>query len=113
MGTAGAPSDCAGGHFWGNVVDNHDNTYTVPSYGHDGQARRGIQAVITRSGGGIYQNAMFAGNSSGDPNYHMGFGGTGTQADAVSGDIFSGCSLCFVGNSTILRVPRPRGSFLV
>jgi hypothetical protein len=113
MGTAGAPSDFAGGHFWGNVVDNHDNTYTVTSYGHDGQARRGIQAVITRSGGGIYQNAMFAGNSSGDPNYHMGFGGFGAQADAVTGDIYSGGGLAFVGTSTILGTPRAHGSITV
>jgi hypothetical protein len=43
-----------------------------------------MEAVVKRASDGICSNAVFAGNSSGNSAYQMGFGGTGTQADQIS-----------------------------
>ena len=107
------------GGYWGNAVQNADKSWTITSVGRMGNAQRALQVVITPQTGGIYDNAVFAGNSGGDPAYVMKFGGTKTQADKISGNVYSGANVSFSGNATIDGTPRaltsvtaPAGSIL-
>ncbi len=53
----------------------------------------------------IYVLALYAGNSSGDTNYILKVGGTGTGADFVKGDVYSGNNLELSGTAK-LRLPE-------
>ena len=64
---------------------------------------RGVEAVIRAPRERLYANALFAGNSSGDPNYDLKFGGTGAQADHVNGNVYSGGNISIAGTATHRR----------
>jgi hypothetical protein len=112
MGDSANQTSFADGGFWGDVVDNGNSTFTIHSYGRSGIARRGVEVTVRRSNGGVFQNAIFAGNSSGDPNYSMHFGGRNAQADRVTGSIYSGGNIDFAGDSRIDGVPRASGDVI-
>jgi hypothetical protein len=59
----------------------------------------------SRSIHALYAHALFAGNSSASTNYSLDIGGTGTSADFVSGDVYSGNKITRTGNS-LLRLPE-------
>ena len=59
------------------------------------------ETIVSGSTGGIFWNAVFAGNSQADPNYNMPFGGTGTQGDQIVGDVYSGNNLSITGSASI------------
>ncbi len=68
------------------------------------------QSEITRVAGSnsvhaLYAHAIFAGNSSGLSNYVLQIGGTGTGADFVRGDAYSGNKIELTGAAT-LRHPE-------
>ncbi|MBK7643859.1 MAG: pilus assembly PilX N-terminal domain-containing protein [Planctomycetes bacterium] len=109
LGSVGAPSAFASGGFWGGAVQNLDKSWTITSVGTTGLARRALEVTLTPQSGGIYDNALFAGNSSGDPSYVMKFGGTKTSADKISGNIYSGQNVVFNGDATIDGTPRALG----
>lgn len=108
LGSADAPRELGQVRTWGSVVaDPDDDTlFTITAVGECGIARRALEVVVVAERGGIYDNAIFAGNDGEDPLYTMKFGGTGKQADVVIGDVYSGGSLTFNGGSTIEGVPR-------
>ena len=91
FGTAAAPVDFGDTGFWGTSVDNGDGTQTITSFGTAEGVTRGLQVVMTSSGGSApFTNALFAGNSSLDPNYTLEFGGCGAEADQINGSVYSG-----------------------
>jgi hypothetical protein len=106
LGTQDAPTILGDGSYWGTVVDSGSGTWTVTSIGRCGTVERAVQAVISAPAGGIYDNAIFAGNSSNDATYEMKFNGTGTAADRVNGDMYSGNSIRFAGDARIDGIPR-------
>jgi hypothetical protein len=53
----------------------------------------------------LYAHALFAGNSGGSTNYTLQVGGTGTSADFVKGDAYSGKNISLSGDSR-LRLPE-------
>jgi hypothetical protein len=71
---------------------------------HAGITRR-LEIILTHTAGGVYWNAVFAGNKSGDP-YNLMFGGpaanTGLPADVVWGDIYSGGSFQSTGGAQMV-----------
>lgn len=101
VGTYENPMSLHGGSYWVDVVDNMDGTFTATSFGSANGATRAIEVVITESGGGVFANALFAGNSSEDPTYALELSGNGDQADSVTGDIFSGGDVDIQGDATI------------
>ena len=110
LGSQGHGIGFGGGGYWGNALHNADGTWTITSVGNTGRARRALEVVLTPISGGIYDNAVFAGNSSGDASYAMRFGGTGTHADKVTGNIYSGQDAVFSGTATIDGTPRTLGT---
>ncbi|MBK7877601.1 MAG: pilus assembly PilX N-terminal domain-containing protein [Planctomycetes bacterium] len=110
LGTEASPTTFGGGAYWGTAVNN-SGTWTITSVGRKGNVTRAVQAVIAAPSGGVYDNAIFAGNSSNNPAYTMNFGGTGSQADRVVGDMYSGNSITFTGTATVDGIPRAFRSF--
>jgi hypothetical protein len=108
--TAGAPADIgtqllprnfSGGNFWCRVVDNGDDTMTVTSFGSRDTQARTLEAVMRKNEEGVFANAVFAGNSSGDPLYDLKFGGLGIQADDIGGNVYSGGNGLIEGDATV------------
>ncbi|MEN8150097.1 MAG: hypothetical protein ABFS86_09750 [Planctomycetota bacterium] len=95
-----APLPYGPGLYRATSVDNGDTTWTITSTGIVQGRRRTIRADVHELQG-VYYHAMFAGNSSGDPTYVLELGGTGTQADQVVGDIYSGNDVALLDGSTV------------
>ncbi len=93
LGSAGDPVVSSGGRYWVEVVDNGDSTLTLTSHARAGMQQKAIEVVVERQEEGVYQNGIFAGNSSGDPSYVLDLSGVAVQADKVYGDIYSGGSV--------------------
>jgi hypothetical protein len=101
VGAADAPIAFSGGSYWARVIDNGDQTYTVTSTGSLRGTDQAIQAVVGPVTGGIFNNAIFAGNEDEDPLYELDLGGFGAQADMVDGDIFSGGDVVIAGDASV------------
>ncbi len=100
-GTIDDPVEFSGGGYWCSVVDNGDQTMTVTSFGVRNGHVRGVEAVMRDSSEGVFNSAVFAGNSSGDPLYDMKFGGLGGQADDIEGNVYSGGNVKIVGDAAV------------
>ncbi len=110
LGDAANPLPFGGGSYWATVTDNPDGTFTVVSSGNAGTEDSAVEAVLGPVGGGVFDNAVFAGNSSGDPAYALEFGGLALQADYVQGDVYSGNDVDVTGNATIDGIVRASGN---
>lgn len=110
FGSYKAPLAFGGGAYWTTAVDNGDGTFTVQSFaGHNGRDV-GLEAVLVGQTEGVYSSALFAGNSSADPLYDLSFGGTGTSADLVAGNVYSGGNVVVKGDATITGDIRAAGT---
>ncbi len=110
VGAVGAPMAFGGGDHWVTSVNNGDNTATVTAWGRVGGALRCTQAMLETSGAGIYDYALFAGNSSGDPGYDMRFSGGGTSADSVNGNVYSGGNVVIAADARVNGEVRANGT---
>jgi hypothetical protein len=100
-GNVDAPTAFGEGGYWNTVVANADETWTVTSFAQVAAHERGVEAVLSRNVNEIYNSALFAGNTSGDPLYDMEFGGKGVQADDINGNIYSGGNITINGEASI------------
>jgi len=111
LGTSTNPVPFSNGSYWGTaVVDTVEHTTTITSYGTSQGKTRGLEAVVKRTGDGIYANALFAGNSSGSAGYEMQFGGRGAQGDVVNGNVYSGGNILIRDAAAINGVARATGT---
>lgn len=110
LGDAANQIPFSSGRYWGTSVDNGDNTFTIRSFGTTHNQSRGLEAVLLRQSESIYSSALFAGNSSGDPNYVMPFGGNGSQGDVVNGNVYSGGSIVRTGSASLNGAVRATGT---
>jgi hypothetical protein len=108
-GANGAAS-FSGGIHWGTMVLNADGSVTITSAGASQGQQRAVEAVIVAPAGGIFSNALFAGNSDDDPNYDLDFGGLGGQADEINGDVYSGGNVVVGGDADVNGTARAKGS---
>lgn len=81
-----------------------DNYIRMRVYGTYNGVTRKVEVLVSRAAGGAFWNAVYAGNSSNDPNYTLGFNGTAAapQNDQVTGDMYSGRNFSATG-STVLQ----------
>jgi hypothetical protein len=100
-GTRAAPVLTQSGGFWARIQDNGDDTYTVVSTGEVNGATRSIEGVLRHVGGSVFDHAVFAGNTSGDPDYTLRFGGAGSQRDEVRGNVFSAGDVLVDGDARV------------
>jgi hypothetical protein len=74
--------------------------------GHEAEVRAAVSlGAGNRSIHALYAHALFAGDSIGATNYVLQVGGTGSGADFVQGDSYSGGSIALSGDSK-LRLPE-------
>ena len=105
-----APGLLNGGSYWADIADNGDESYTITATGEANRVRKSIEAVIQRAAMPLFTNALFAGNSSEDPNYTLSFSGQGGQGDEVIGDVYSGGDLLVTDDASIDGTGRASGS---
>ena len=110
FGTEDAPVELQAGTYWTDASYDGDSTVTVQSFGAAGGRARGVEVVLVRNINPIYNNAIFAGNSDGDPAYDLTFGGKGDQADQIWGDVYSGGNAIVDGQAKIYDDLRTNGS---
>jgi hypothetical protein len=102
IGTSDDPQPFGGGSYWVAVdADDDAGICTVSSFADVRGEREGMEALLTRGGLDIYDHALFAGNSSGDPLYDLKLGGSGVQADQVVGDVYSGGGVAVTGDADV------------
>ncbi|MEO0650719.1 MAG: hypothetical protein AAFZ65_08575 [Planctomycetota bacterium] len=102
LGTEQQPMAVSGGGYVSTIVDNGDDSYTLRVTGTVSGHRRTLEGRLDPGGDSAFQHAIFAGNSSGDPNYAFSLGGTGNSADQISGDIYSGGGIEITGDAELL-----------
>ena len=100
IGTPDDPERMSGDH-WANISSNSDDTYTIMATGSVGNSVRTIEIVAEPIPPGPFEHSMFAGNFSGDPAYGLRLGGYGSQADQITGNIYSGGDVVFEGHASI------------
>ena len=88
------------------TVDNsfEQNFYRIEVEGTYTNITRRLEIVLSRTAGGAFWNAIFAGNSAGDPNYDFYLGGSNkNQFDLIQGDIYTGGGLTTEGYAQLLN----------
>ncbi len=110
VGTHEAPRTLNGGTFWVEIEGNGDGTWTVTSHGEANGSVRSLVAVVDTLATPVFDNALFAGNSSGDPLYALTLGGLGVQGDEVTGDMYSGGDTALNNDTTVEGTVRALGS---
>jgi len=100
-GCKAAPIVLQAGRTWATIQDNGDDTYTVVSTGSVSGSVRSIEGVLQRIGSSIFDHAVFAGNTSGDPDYTLEFGGVGGQRDEIEGNVFSAGDIEVTGDASL------------
>ncbi len=68
---------------------------------YSGVTRR-LEILLSRSAGGVFWNAVFAGNSSGSA-YSLLFNGGSSGGDVIKGDVYSGGDVWAQGNAQLLN----------
>ena len=110
FGTSTAPVDLGKGGFWGTSADNGNGTFTIRAFGTSAGKSRGVEAILVESVSSIFSNALFAGNSSGDPTYSLDFGGCADQADDIRGPVYSGNDVGISCDANIAGAIRAQGT---
>jgi hypothetical protein len=89
------------------VTNGQDVLRSVGIYRqHNVQVEAGVSlGAGSRSIHALYAHALFAGNSGGSTDYSLRVGGTGSGADFVSGDTYSGNHIELTGDA-MLRMPE-------
>jgi len=100
-GTPEDPIELQGGSCWASIQDNGDDTYTVVATGLANGSARSIEGVLQHVGNSAFDHAVFAGNTSQDPDYTLRFGGKGTQGDRIEGNIFSAGDIEVTGDAAV------------
>ena len=110
VATANAPSSFGEGAYYVTVINNGDTTFTIDSTGLVGGESRRLRCVARDLTQSVFNHAMFAGNEDGDATYALELSGTGTQADNVGGDIFSGGDIAISQDAVASGILRATGT---
>ena len=108
FGSATNPVAMGAGAYWTRATKNADQTIDVVANGVYGGGTRAVHLTLLGAPT-LFDNAIFAGNSSKDPNYKIHFGGKLAQGDQVTGDIFSGGDVEFVEDAKLTGTARASG----
>lgn len=106
IGSSDDPVAFSGGRYWVEVEREADAIFSLTSLGRVGLQEKAIEVVVQQQVDGVFRNAIFAGNSSGDPDYTLDLGGRLGQADQVDGDVYSGGSVGVHGDAEVFGTIR-------
>jgi len=110
LGTHGAPMPLANSSYYSEIVELGDGFFQILATGMSGGAECRVEVIVQRAESPVYDNALFAGNSSGDPNYTLELGGRNAQADSITGDIYSGGDIDITGDAQVNGSIRSGGT---
>jgi hypothetical protein len=106
IGSYKAPEEVSGGRYWVDLSANGGAIYTLTAHARAGLQEKAVEVVVEELVSGVFRNGIFAGNDSGDPDYVLELGGTGSQADLVDGDVYSGGSVKVTGGAKVTGTIR-------
>ncbi len=110
VGAPDAQLAFGGGTYWVDVADDGEGTFTLRATGRVHGIEQSLEATVREiTQGGVFHNALFAGNSSNDPGYALELGGVNAQADLVKGDVYSGGDVEVSGTASSTGVVRAQG----
>jgi hypothetical protein len=88
----------------GSKYKGSDSYTLIEVEGQVGSQRRYIEVILSKDPGGVFWNAVFAGNSSGSDDYVLSFGSDANNKDIIKGDVYSGGKVDQNGDAQILPV---------
>jgi len=97
----GDPHAFGGGTYSVAVDDTVEGQLIVRSSADVRGEQETLEALLTGGGEDIYDHALFAGNSGGDPLYKLKLGGKKAQGDFVRGDVYSGGGITVTGDAKV------------
>ena len=101
LGTDVALAGESNNAYFTSITENVDGSYTIQATGRSGAEARSIEVLARPYPPSPFEHAMYAGNLSGDATYDLELGGTGSQADTVVGDLYSGGDLTLADDATV------------
>ena len=101
LGTEANPRALGGSTYWVTIDPVTDELYRLTATGNHRGSERTIETIVRAQSESVFHHAVFAGNTSDDPSYTLTFGGTGTQADRITGDVFVSGDLDITGDSKV------------
>jgi hypothetical protein len=110
IGSSSSPIAFGGGGYWAEGSESGEGLFTLRATGSYGSETERLEVVLATGNGGIFANAVFAGNSSGDPTYSLDLGGMRDEADYIVGDIYSGGDIGLSGDAAVLGNSRALGT---
>jgi hypothetical protein len=111
LGDRDHPVASPGGGYWVHIdtVDPAERIYRLTSRGASAKGSVAVEAIVRPSVAAVYRNAVFAGNSSGDPDYVLSFSGGGSRGDRIEGDVYCGRHVAVSGGASVQGHMRARG----
>ncbi|MCA9320902.1 MAG: hypothetical protein KDB53_09215 [Planctomycetes bacterium] len=109
LGSEQNPVPFGDGGFWVQAEQTATDTYTIVSVCELHGGRRAVEVVVRRTTD-PFKRVIYAGNGASDPTYSLVFGGSGTSADEVIGDIYSGGDIDFAGNASLTGTAKSSGT---
>ena len=85
-----------------NYGDGSGKFWLLEVEGKAGSQSRRLEVILSKDPGGVFWNAIFAGNASGSDDYSLGFSSGGTNRDIIKGDVYSGGKVTQSGGAQIL-----------
>ncbi|MEQ1892708.1 MAG: polymer-forming cytoskeletal protein [Planctomycetota bacterium] len=111
LGTQEAPLPFGGGSVYVEAeTDDTAGLVTLRSYSQVRGESEALEALLAGAGSDIYDHALFAGNTSGSTTYQLKLGGSGVQADKVTGDVYSGGGVTVSGTASVDGTIRADGT---
>lgn len=110
IASAGSALRSGPGEYWTTCTSPVTNRFTVTSYGRVGGDVRTMRAEIRENVPSLFYHALYAGNGGHDASYSLTVGGTGTRADEVDGDVYSGGNFTRSGDAAITGTVQATGT---
>lgn len=110
IANSAAPVRSGPGEYWTTCTSPGPNRFTITSYGRVGSDVRTMRAEVRENVPTLFHHALYAGNGGHDPSYTLALGGTGTKADQVDGDVYSGGNLTVSGNAAVTGTVQAAGT---
>jgi hypothetical protein len=108
LGTGADPVSFGPGEYRVWASEDEEGRTVLTSVGTVAGASRALMMVLEKSAG-AFHHAMFAGNSSRDPDFTINLGGVGGEADVITGDLFSGGDIRVEGDALVTGKLRASG----